>query len=106
MRQTLTEWLIPATIALFGLIFVADYSLGWPASRTWPVALILWGVFRVAAGLVDVFLLQVDDDDGGPGFVQPATDRLADPSCRPRDDRDALFEFHSAISPDPAPRGD
>lgn len=53
MRQTLTEWLIPAIIALFGLIFVADYSLGWPASRTWPLALIQWGAFRVATGLVD-----------------------------------------------------
>lgn len=62
MRQILTEWLIPATIALFGLIFVADYSLGWPASRTWPLALILWGAFRVAAGLAE---------DASPQLSQP-----------------------------------
>jgi hypothetical protein len=53
VRQTLSEWMVAAQILLFGLIFVADYSLGWPASRTWPAALILWGAFRVAAGLID-----------------------------------------------------
>lgn len=52
MRRTLGEWMFASLIALIGLIFLADYGLDWPASRTWPAALVLWGAFRAAAGLV------------------------------------------------------
>ena len=60
MRRTLDEWMVAALILLLGLIFVADYSLGWPASRTWPSVLILWGAFRVASGLVSDNSIEFD----------------------------------------------
>ncbi|MDA0207647.1 MAG: hypothetical protein O2795_20215 [Acidobacteria bacterium] len=52
MRRTLGEWTFAALIALLGLIFVGDYQLGWPASRTWPAFLIVWGCLKAAAGMV------------------------------------------------------
>ena len=55
MRRTLDEWMVAALIFFLGLIFVADYSLGWPASRTWPSVLILWGAFRAASGLANPY---------------------------------------------------
>ena len=52
MRRTLGEWTFAALITLLGLIFVGDYQLGWPASRTWPAFLIVWGRLKAAAGMV------------------------------------------------------
>jgi len=52
MRRTLGEWTFAALITLLGLIFVGDYELGWPASRTWPAFLIVWGSLKAAAGMV------------------------------------------------------
>jgi hypothetical protein len=51
MRRALGEWTFAALIMLLGLIFAADYQLGWPASRTWPVFLIVWGILKAAAGM-------------------------------------------------------
>ena len=51
MRRALGEWTFAALITLLGLIFVADYQLGWPASRTWPAFLIVWGCLKAAAGM-------------------------------------------------------
>jgi hypothetical protein len=51
MRRTLGEWTFAALIAVLGLIFAGDYQLGWPASRTWPVFLIVWGSLKAAAGM-------------------------------------------------------
>ena len=52
MRRALGEWTFAALITLLGLIFVGDYQLGWPASRTWPIFLIVWGCLKAAAGMV------------------------------------------------------
>ncbi len=52
MRRALGEWTFAALIALLGLIFAGDYHLGWPAARTWPIFLVVWGCLKVAAGMV------------------------------------------------------
>lgn len=52
MRRALGEWTFAVLITVLGLIFVADYQLGWPASRTWPTFLIVWGCLKAAAGMV------------------------------------------------------
>jgi hypothetical protein len=52
MRRALGEWTFAALIALLGLIFAADYHLGWPASRTWPIFLVFWGCLKAAAGML------------------------------------------------------
>ena len=51
MRRALGEWTFAALITTLGLIFAADYQLGWPASRTWPAFLIVWGCLKAAAGM-------------------------------------------------------
>jgi hypothetical protein len=51
MRRALGEWTFAALITLLGLIFVGDYQLGWPASRTWSVFLIVWGCLKAAAAM-------------------------------------------------------
>lgn len=51
MRRALGEWTFAALITTLGLIFVGDYQLGWPASRTWPAFLIVWGSLKAAAGM-------------------------------------------------------
>ena len=52
MRRALGEWTFAALITLLGLIFVGDYQLGWPALRTWPIFLMVWGFLKAAAGMV------------------------------------------------------
>jgi len=38
----------PLYVLTLGLLFLADYRLGWSVLATWPVLLILWGALRVA----------------------------------------------------------
>ena len=52
MKRALEEWTFAALISLLGLIFVGDYQLGWPASRTWPIFLVVWGCLKAATEMV------------------------------------------------------
>lgn len=42
----------PLYVAALGVLFLADYHLGWSVTKTWPALLILWGVMRVGRDMV------------------------------------------------------